>query len=233
MWKAMPDSRDSRWLWRLSNFCTPHLSIPSVLDKVISSCRPLFNCSSSPFWLSGQIGYHAGADKLAWFLLIRAVVFYRTSPLVALISAKVSLTTMSQYYERYQAGMKPSAKASVLGLTYMLMTMLGDHEEAKSILEDCLLQFNTAFNGDRRMAVLPIITFLDILIVLRPHLPFEDNFLKSWKKAAYMGDMGFFSDLVAFLKKLQDYTEFHSPKLLKKACDLAKSGDIRTVHTKE
>ena len=124
-------------------------------------------------------------------------------PLKALRSAQVSLTKMSWYYERYQAGMKPSTKASVLGFQYMLLTMLGKHNDAKSVLDDCVLQFNTVLNGDPHMAYLPIIVFLDMIIMLCP----ERTNLPIWKKRAYNDSMGFFDDFVRFLEWLRHYTE--------------------------
>jgi len=94
---------------------------------------PLF---STPFLAIASGVYGPGDDKISWL----AVIFYQTMSLKALISAGVSLTKMSRYYKQYQAGMKPSAKAS---MQYMLMTMLGKHKDAKSVLRDYVLQFNS------------------------------------------------------------------------------------------
>ena len=177
-------------------------------NEVISACRAYtsLNCAR-PFWLSSSFSAH-GDDIRAWLLLICSVMECTTSPFKAQASAKESLTLMSQYYERTQADMAPYAKASVLGHQYILLSILRDREQGQSVLNETITLFRRVLDDDPPMARLPLIVFLDILLVLfRPlSLRFETITLRRWKKSVYEGSTAFFEDFVAFLEGLPRYT---------------------------
>ena len=176
---------------------------PSCIDEVISASEPYPSKFSCPFWLSG--GH--GDDRRAWLLLIRSVMECTTSPSKALTSAKESLALMSQYYERNRADMEPFAKASVFGNQYILLSILGDREQGQSVLNESVTLCRRILDDDPRMARLPLIIFLDILLVLFRPLPFqfETSALQRWKKSVYKGSTGFFDLFVAFLEGLPHY----------------------------
>ena len=115
---------------------------------------------------------------------------------------------MSQYYERTQADMKPYAGASVLGNQYILLSILGDREQGQSVLNESITLFRRVLNDNPRMARLPLIVFLDVLLVLFRFLSlrFETTTLQRWKKSVYEGSTAFFDDFVAFLEGLPHYT---------------------------
>ena len=184
---------------------------PSCIDKAISASCTYPNDFTCPFWLSPHI-WVEGGDKCTWLLLIGSVMECTTSPSKVLVSAKESLTLMSQYYKSTRARMKPYTRASVLGNQYILQSILRDHEQGQSLLNESVILFHMVFDDDPCMARLPLLVFLDILLVLfHPLLlRFETTTLQRWKKSVYEGSMGFFDNFVIFLKSLPYYTHAKS-----------------------
>ena len=185
---------------------------PSCIDEAISASCSIFNNCARPFCLTGRMILVNEHDKCAWLRFIRSVMECTTSPTKAQASAKESLTLMSQYYERHRAGMKAYARASVSGNQYILLSILGDLEQGQWVLNESITLFRRVLQDDPRMARLPLILFLDILLVLFRPLPlrFEATTLQRWKKSVYEGSMGFFDDFVIFLESLPYYTHVKS-----------------------
>jgi len=178
----------------------------SSIDNAISTSHTIPTSRSRPYWLSTPHFYVDG-DKLSWLLLIRSVMEYTTSPPKALTSAKKSLKIMSQYYEKHRADMKPYNKASVLGHQYILLTILDERARGQSILNESITLFRIVLDDDPHMARLPLVIFIDILLVLlRPlPFPFETSTLQKWKKSVFKGATSFFDDFVALLRSLPYY----------------------------
>ena len=181
---------------------------PSCIDEAISASDADPGDYGSPYWLFGHNAFEDGGGKRGWLLLIRSVIECTTSPSRALTSAKESFTLMSRYYERNEANMKLHAKASVLGHQYVLLSILGEKERGRSALNESVTHFRMALDDDDPvMARLPLIIFIEILLVLFRSLPFrfETSILQRWKKSVYKGSTGFFDDFVALLEGLPHY----------------------------
>ena len=90
----------------------------------------------------------------------------------------------------------------------ILLSILGEGEQGRSVLNESVTYFRRALDDDDTgMARLPLIIFLDILLVLFRSLPFqfETSTLQRWKKSVYKGSLGFFDDFVTLLEGLPHY----------------------------
>ena len=178
----------------------------SCVDDVISASDTFPTSCSRPYWLSTPRFYDNSYNRRAWLLLIRSVIECTTTPPKALTSARESFKLMWQYYEKLRADMDPDYKMSVLGHQYILLTLLGEREQGQSVLNESITLFRMVLDDDPRMARLPLLIFLEVLLVLlRPlPLPFETSTLQKWK-SVYQGSTGFFDDFVVLLQSLPHY----------------------------
>ena len=122
--------------------------ILSCLNEAISTSGADPGDCAHPYWLFGHDKFENDGGKRGWLLLIRSVTECTTSPSKALTSAKESFALMSQYYERNGADMEPHAKASVLGHKRILLSILGEGEQGRSVLNESVTHFRRALDDD-------------------------------------------------------------------------------------
>ena len=191
----------------------------AILDSQCDFCNPLRSQRPcAPLLAIWAYLPHDGDDKCVW-LPICSLMECTILPPEVLTCNKESLMLMSQYFGRTQAHMKPYTKLSVLGIQYMLWSILGDRELGQTVLNGSVVHFCMVLHNKPHMAHLLLIVFLDTLLILFHPLPFrfKTSILQRWKKSNYTGSVGFlwpFSSPshIVFMSNLSSRASMSVPK---------------------